>query len=103
MAQKTIEQRYNTYMEEIKFEEIEKESLTDKKILAIESKHGIVILTESSTDLWITRKISVMEILRIPTIMESMLDEFQLRDSFGMILWEGTAEEIKEFVSGFNS
>lgn len=97
----TAKERYSRFLSEINFEDIQLDFLDTNKITSIETKKGIVLCLPNTTDLWITRKITIMNVLNVPTIMESALDEFEIRDSFGMVIWEGTAEETYQYTVGF--
>lgn len=97
----TAKERYSRYLSEIDFEEIQLDFLDTNRIMSIETKKGIVLSLPNTTDLWITRKITMMNVLNVPTAMESALDEFEIRDSFGMVIWEGTAEETYQYSVGF--
>lgn len=101
-AQSTVSMSdlYNSFINNIYFEEKLLDSIKLDDILSIEQGEGIYIPTQSNTDLWINRKVSVMTVLGVPAVMESN-DEFELRDSFGYMIWSGAAEDILAFAQEF--
>ncbi|MGG1146988.1 hypothetical protein [Bacillus wiedmannii] len=87
------------YIEKMNFEQIETASLTISNIENLKSKNGIVCPTRT-TDLWISRNLAVMDVLGIPTVMESTT-EFAIIDSLGVLLWTDNAKGTLEYIQGF--
>jgi len=87
------------YMKSMNFEEFSSDTITTNDLEALETKQGVIILTDT-TDLWITRSIVVMDVLGVQTVFEST-QEFMILDNFGMKLWNGDAKEVIEYVEGF--
>jgi len=89
------------YIESMNFEQVEGSSLTVKQLENLESKRGFVCSTGSVTDLWIHRQLAVIDVLGIPTVMESARGEYVIMDSFGLTLWVDKAEGTLEYIQGF--
>ncbi|MED2209988.1 hypothetical protein P4V95_21685 [Bacillus thuringiensis] len=87
------------YVEEINFEQVENLFLTLEKIENLKSQQGVVCPTKT-TDLWISRKLSVIEVLGIPTVIESTT-EYVILDSFGSLLWVDDANGTLDYIKGF--
>ncbi|PES54350.1 hypothetical protein [Bacillus thuringiensis] len=87
------------YIERIKFEEVDGLSLTVKQLEELEIEHGFVCAT-GTTDLWICRSLSVIDVLGAPTVMESQT-QYTILDSFGAVLWTDETQGIIEYVTGF--
>ena len=87
------------YLNEMQFEVIEGGELTIQKLEQLPSKQGFVCTTES-IDLCVFRKLTLIPILGIETVMEST-SEYTIIDSFGMTLWVGSSREVCEYVQGF--
>ncbi|WP_437261302.1 hypothetical protein [Bacillus thuringiensis] len=87
------------YIERIKFEEVDGLSLTVKQLEELEIEHGFVCAT-GTTDLWVSRSLSVMDVIGAPTVMESQT-QYTILDSFGVALWTDDAQRTIEYVTGF--
>ncbi|EOP32335.1 hypothetical protein [Bacillus cereus] len=87
------------YIEHMNFEQVDGNTLTIEQIENLMSKKGFVCPTRT-TDLWISRKLSIIDVLGIPTVMEST-SEYMILDSFGMSIWNDDATGIIEYVKGF--
>ncbi|MGR9635248.1 hypothetical protein ACU82A_30110 [Bacillus cereus] len=87
------------YIEDMNFEEVNANSIKIEQIEKLESKNGIVCPT-NTTDLWISRNLSVIDVIGIPTVMEST-SEYMILDSFGVLIWSGDAAGIVGYVQGF--
>ncbi|WP_257130611.1 hypothetical protein [Bacillus pseudomycoides] len=69
------------------------------KIENLKSQEGVVCPTKT-TDLWISRKLSIVEVLNMTAVMESTT-EYMILDSFGVLLWTDDANGTLEYVNGF--
>lgn len=87
------------YVERIKFEEADGLLLTVTMLEELETEHGFVCAT-GTTDLWICRSLSVMDVLGAPTVMESQT-QYTILDAFGAVLWTDDAQGTIEYVTGF--
>ncbi|PEK88196.1 hypothetical protein CN594_07920 [Bacillus toyonensis] len=87
------------YIEDMNFEEVNASSIKIEQIKKLESKKGIVCPT-NTTDLWVSRNLSVIDVIGIPTVMEST-SEYMILDSFGVLIWSGDAAEIFGYIQGF--
>ncbi|MEB9857255.1 hypothetical protein P4K23_28115 [Bacillus cereus] len=87
------------YIEDMNFEEVNANFIKIEQIEKLESKKGIVCPT-NTTDLWISRNLSVIDVIGIPTVMEST-SEYMILDSFGVLIWSGDAAEIVGYIQGF--
>lgn len=87
------------YIEDMNFEEVNANSIKIEQIEKLESKKGIVCPT-NTTDLWISRNLSVIDVIGIPTVIENT-SEYIILDSFGVLIWSGDATEIFGYIQGF--
>lgn len=89
------------YVAGINFEVIEIESLNAERIDSLEIKNGLVYETDT-TDLWVLRELAIVDMLGIPTVMESSTN-FIIMDSFGITIWSGDAASVAEYIKGWDS
>lgn len=87
------------YVEKINFEEVDGSEVTTDSLENLDEKKGYVCPTKT-TDLWVYRTLAVMDVLGVPTVMEST-SEFTVMDSFGLVLWTGDANSVLEYITGF--
>ncbi|PGT90042.1 hypothetical protein [Bacillus thuringiensis] len=89
------------YMEEIPFEEVESTEITVEKLQGLQVKEGIVCPTRT-VNLFVSRELSVMDVLGIATVMESVT-QYTITDPFGCQIWTGDATDTLEYIKGFIS
>lgn len=87
------------YMRNMNFEEFSSDTLTVDNLDALGNGYGVIVLTDT-TDLWITRRLSTMSVLGVPTVFESA-SEFMVLDNFGFKLWDGDAASVIDYAKGF--
>ncbi|PER55656.1 hypothetical protein CN495_07845 [Bacillus thuringiensis] len=87
------------YIEKMNFEEKDSSEITTELLENLEVKTGFVCPTKT-TDLWVYRTLSVMEVIGVPAVMESESD-YTVMDSFGVVIWTGDAKSVLEYITGF--
>lgn len=92
---------YEEYLSEISFETVDDYlELTVGMVDSIENKKGYVI--EGEYEVYICRNFEPMKFFNQQMIMESTTI-YNVIDTFGMIMFKGSAEEVVEYVGGFFS
>lgn len=92
-------QTYKEYLGEIEFTVIESvEELTEEMLYDLETKTGYVI--EGEYDIYLCKKFEPMEFLNQLVVMEKV-NEFYVVDMLGIIMFDGSAEEVIQYVEGF--
>lgn len=87
------------YMEEIPFEQMASTEITIEKLQRLQVKEGIVCPTRT-VSLWVSRELSVMDVLGVATVMESTT-QYTITDPFGGQIWTGNANDTLEYIKGF--
>ena len=101
MESVTIMKSYVDYLGEIEFVVLDNpDQLTEDMLKQLENKKGFVINGEY--EVYVTRKFEPMQILNQFVIMEHT-ETFNVIDMFGMIMYQGTINEVIEYVEGFYS
>lgn len=89
------------YLATVEFEEVIPEQVTRERLTDMPMGTGLVVSREDSVQLWVSRKLQVMHFMNVPTVMENMLGQYEIRDDFGFLIWKGNTEETLQYVEGY--
>ena len=93
---------YVEYLSEVLFEAIQLSELTFEKLSNLELKNGVFIVDQGNIKISLMHKFEPMSILNTVNIFEKAY-EFIVIDPFGIIMYEGTAEDVISYANGFYS